>query len=68
MSRMNRDRLRQTVATVAAVVGVVLVCIWAAAGLHSGLLFAIAIGTAAAVAVFSDTRRTCPPQVRRRRR
>ncbi len=67
MRRINRERLGRRIATVAAVVGVVLVCVWAAVGFHGGVLFAVALGAAVAVAILSDTRSTCSPSFLRRR-
>jgi hypothetical protein len=46
---------------------VVFLCGWIAAGLNGGMLFAVAIGAATAVAIFSDTRRECSPRFLRRR-
>jgi hypothetical protein len=66
MHRMNRD-LRRKGAILAAALGVVLVCAWAAAGFDGGMLFPIAIGAATAVAIFGDTRSTCAPRFLRRR-
>jgi hypothetical protein len=63
---MNRDDLVRVCAILVAVVAVAFVC-WTAVGGISGILFAIAIGTAVAVAVFSGTRRTCTPRFLRRR-
>ena len=57
MRRMHRDRLTRTGVIVVAVLAVAFVC-WAAVGGASGVLFAIAIGTAVAVAIFSGTRRS----------
>jgi hypothetical protein len=49
----------------AAVIGAVVACGWVF-GFSSGALFPIAIGTATAVAVFSDGRINCSPRLRRR--
>jgi hypothetical protein len=54
---MHRDRLTRIGVIVVAVLAVAFVC-WAAVGGASGVLFAIAIGTAVAVAIFSGTRRS----------
>ncbi len=64
---MNRDRVARRGAILAALLVVVLVCGLVAAG-FSGGLFAIAIGAATAVAVFSDKQSTCSPSFLRRRR
>jgi hypothetical protein len=63
---MNRDGLIRMCAILVAVLVVAFVC-WAAVGGLSGILFAIAIGTAVAVAIFSGTRRKCSPRFLRRR-
>jgi hypothetical protein len=67
MHRINRDRLVRRCTILAAVLGVAFVCGWVAAGLSSGMLFAVAIGAAAAVAIFSGTQSTCAPRSVRRR-
>ena len=67
MRRMNRQRFGRRIAAVAAVTGVVLVCIWAAVGFHGGVLFAVAIAAALAVAIVGDTHTTCSPSFLRRR-
>jgi hypothetical protein len=63
---MNRD-LRRKGAVLAAALGVVLVCAWAAAGFNGGMLFPIAIGAATAVAIFGESRGPCAPRFLRRR-
>jgi hypothetical protein len=67
MSRRDRHRLVRTIAIAAALLGVAVVCVWAAAGFRSGVLFAIAIGAASAVAMFSDIGRMCSRPLLRRR-
>jgi hypothetical protein len=64
---LNRDRLGRKCAALAAILGVVFVCGWAAVGFTSGVMFAVAIGAATAVAVFGDPQRTCSPRFLRRR-
>jgi hypothetical protein len=67
MSQANRRRFWRTIASVAALLGIGLACVWAATGFRSGVLFAIGIGAASAVAIFSDSRRVCSRASVRRR-
>lgn len=67
MRRMNRNRLMRARVVVVAVVGVAAVVGWVAVGFNGGVPFAIAIGTAVAVAIFSDGQGNCSPRFRRRR-
>jgi hypothetical protein len=62
---MNRDRLARSLVLVAAL-GVVLFVGWTTDG-WGGMLFALAIGVAVAVAIFSDGKETCMPGFLRRR-
>jgi fatty acid desaturase len=66
MHRMNRDGLVRMCAILVAALVVAFVC-WTAVGGVSGILFAIAIGTAVAVAIFGGTQRGCSPSFLRRR-
>jgi hypothetical protein len=67
MNRRHRHRLGRTISGVAALLGVAVMCVWAAVGFRGGVLFAIAVGAASAVAIFSDTRSMCSrPSLRRR--
>ena len=67
MGRINRDHLGRKCATfVVALAFVVFVSLTAVGG-PSGIIFAIAIGTAVAVAVFSDTQGACAPPLARPR-
>lgn len=67
MRRINRDRLWRGCAVLAAVIVVVFLFGWALSDLNGGVLFAIAIGIATAIAVFSDRRHSCSPRFLRRR-
>ena len=67
MGRTNRERVGRRVAVLGAVVAVALACGWMATGFSSGFVFAIAIGVATAIAVFSDTKGACAPRFLRRR-
>jgi hypothetical protein len=62
---MNRDRLARSCVLVAAL-GVVLFVGWTTDG-WGGMLFALAIGAAGAVAISSDGKKTCMPGFLRRR-
>jgi hypothetical protein len=66
LGRVNRDNLgRKCAAFVAALALVVFVSVVAVGG-PSGILSAIAIGIAVAVALFSDTQGACSRPFRRR--
>ena len=56
MRWMNRDRFGRSIAILVAGLAVVFVCVWVATGFSSGVTFAIAIGTATAVAILGGTK------------
>ncbi|HZQ65404.1 MAG TPA: hypothetical protein VFA66_09300 [Gaiellaceae bacterium] len=67
MGRINRDGVALRWSILVVVLGVAFVSAWAAAGLSSGALSAVAIGAGVGVALFGGNRRTCAPGLLRRR-
>jgi hypothetical protein len=62
MKRMKRVGRGRRIAALAVALGAVFVSIWAAVGFPDGIVFAIAVGVAVAIAVFSDSQGRCPSQ------
>jgi uncharacterized membrane protein len=67
MGWTKREHMWRRFAILVASLAVIVFVSVVALGSPGGILFAIAIGTAAAVAIFSDTRGTCSPRLFRRR-
>jgi peptidoglycan/LPS O-acetylase OafA/YrhL len=67
MRWMNRQRLWRSVAVLVAALAVVFVAGWSATGVDGGVVSAIAISVAIAVAIFGGTDGSCSPRLFRRR-
>jgi uncharacterized membrane protein len=67
MGWMKREHLWRRCAILAALLAVIVFVCVVAVGSPGGIVFAIAVGTAVAVAIFSDPRSTCSPRLFRRR-
>jgi hypothetical protein len=64
---MNRERLWRRGAILVAVLVTVFACGWAVVDRNGGVLFAVAVGAAVAVAILGENQRTCSPRFLRRR-
>ncbi len=59
MKDINHEQLGRKLATLAATIIVAFLCGWSATGLTGGVVFALALGAGAAVAIFSENRADC---------